>query len=67
MKNEKSLKDTIYNAILEDMFSLEYKPGDILNEKALVEKYECSKSPVREALFRAVQRQCVAQYSAIWI
>lgn len=33
MKNEKSLKDTIYNAILEDMFSLEYKPGDILNEK----------------------------------
>ena len=50
MKNEKSLKDTIYNAILEDMFSLEYKPGDILNEKALVEKYECSKSPVREAL-----------------
>ena len=50
MKNEKSLKDTIYNAILEDIFSLEYKPGDILNEKALVEKYECSKSPVREAL-----------------
>ena len=23
MKNEKSLKDTIYNAILEDMFSLD--------------------------------------------
>ncbi len=50
MKNEKSLKDTIYNAIMEDIFLLEYKPGDILNEKALVEKYECSKSPVREAL-----------------
>ena len=24
MKNEKSLKDTIYNAILEDIFSLEF-------------------------------------------
>lgn len=50
MKNEKSLKDTIYSAILEDIFSMDYRPGDILNEKNLVEKYNCSKSPVREAL-----------------
>jgi DNA-binding GntR family transcriptional regulator len=49
MKNE-SLKDTIYSAILEDIFSMEYRPGAILNEKSLVEKYNCSKSPVREAL-----------------
>ena len=38
MKNEKSLKDTIYNAILEDMFSLEYKPGDILNENGYIQE-----------------------------
>jgi len=50
MKNEKSLKDTIYSAILEDIFTMDYRPGDILNEKSLVEKYNCSKSPVREAL-----------------
>lgn len=50
MRNEKSLKDTIYNAIMEDIFSMDYRPGDILNEKNLVEKYNCSKSPVREAL-----------------
>ncbi len=45
-----SLKDKVYNAILEDIISLEYQPGDILNERSLIEKYECSKSPVREAL-----------------
>lgn len=48
--NQTSLKTTIYNAILEDIFSYKYKPNEILNEKALVEKYGCSKSPVREAL-----------------
>ena len=50
MKSEPSLKNMIYNAILEDIFSMEYQPGQILNEKTLVEKYNCSKSPVREAL-----------------
>ena len=45
-----SLKDAMYKAILQDILSYEYKPNDILNEKALVEKYGCSKSPVREAL-----------------
>lgn len=50
MSNPSSLKDTIYKAILQDILSYEYKPNDILNEKALVEKYGCSKSPVREAL-----------------
>ena len=47
---EPSLKETVRNAILEGIFSGEYQPGDILNEKSLIEKYECSKSPVREAL-----------------
>lgn len=50
MKTETSLKETIYNAILEDIIALEYRPGQILNEKTLIEKYSCSKSPVREAL-----------------
>lgn len=50
MKNEGSLKDAIYSSILEGIFAMDYRPGDILNEKALVERYNCSKSPVREAL-----------------
>lgn len=45
-----SLKDQVYELILEDILSYEYKPNDILNEKALVEKYSYSKTPVREAL-----------------
>ena len=50
MKNEISLKEAIYNAILEDVLALEYIPGQILNEKAMIDKYNRSKSPVREAL-----------------
>lgn len=50
MKNQLSLKDTIYNNILEDILSLEFKPNQILTEGYLIEKYGCSKTPIREAL-----------------
>lgn len=49
-KTKESLKTQIYNAILNSIFSGEFKPGQILNEKELVEKFGCSKAPVREAL-----------------
>ena len=45
-----NLKLVIYHSILDGIFSDEYKPNQILNEKELVEKYGCSKSPVRDAL-----------------
>lgn len=50
MNKKLSIKDKVYNAILEDILSYEYKPNQILNEKNLVEKYGVSKTPVREAL-----------------
>lgn len=50
VKDSQSLKDAVYNSIIEDILNLEYVPGDIINEKSLVEKYNCSKSPVRDAL-----------------
>lgn len=50
MRNKLSLKDTVYNAVMEDIFSLEYLPGQVLTEKEIIEKYNYSKSPVREAL-----------------
>ena len=50
MNKQSSLKDQIYHAILEDILSHEYRPKEILNEQALVAKYGCSKTPVREAL-----------------
>lgn len=46
----KSLKDQIQNQIMESIFSSEFKPQQILTEKALIDRYGCSKSPVREAL-----------------
>ena len=50
MANDRSLKDNIYDRILEGILNYEYKPNQILTEKELVAKYGCSKSPVREAL-----------------
>lgn len=50
MKTKDSLKNMVYDRILEGIFTDEYKPNQILNEKELVEKFGCSKSPVREAL-----------------
>lgn len=47
---KKYLKDIVYDAIMEDIYAGVHKPGDILNEGTLVAKYQCSKSPVREAL-----------------
>ncbi len=49
-KSESTIKELIYNSILEGIFNCEYQPGQILNEKVLMEHYNCSKSPVREAL-----------------
>lgn len=45
-----SVKDNIYNAVLESILDFEYEPNQIINERMLTERYNCSKSPVREAL-----------------
>lgn len=47
---QNSIKDKIYNAVWESILNFEYEPNQIINEKALTERYECSKAPVREAL-----------------
>lgn len=50
-KNKTSLlKTEIYESILEEVVEGTYKPGDIINEKHLIEKYGVSKSPIRDAL-----------------
>lgn len=50
MNTKKSLKTTIYDAVLEGIFQDQYKPGEILTENTLVEHFGVSKAPVREAL-----------------
>ncbi len=50
MEKRCSLKEKVYNDILDGIVRGEYKGGQILNESELVKKYHISKSPVREAL-----------------
>ena len=46
----KTIKEQVYSAIFESIIKGEFVSGDILREKELIEKYNVSKSPVREAL-----------------
>lgn len=45
-----SIKSQIYESILKDILDGIYQANDIINEKTLIEKYNVSKTPVREAL-----------------
>ena len=49
-KKNGSIKDAVYHSILDDILSDKYSAGEILNEKALIERYGFSKTPIREAL-----------------
>ena len=49
-KQQESLKNMVYQAILNGIFTDEYKPNQIINEQELVQKFGCSKTPIREAL-----------------
>lgn len=51
----KNLKEMVYSSIIADIANGVYKPNEILNERVLIEKYKCSKSPVREALILLCQ------------
>ncbi len=48
--SESTIKSRIYNAIWNDIIDGVYDWDYVFNEKSLVEKYQVSKSPVRDAL-----------------
>ena len=50
MEKAGSLKSVVLDRIMTGIVRGEYKPGEILTEGRLVEKYGCSRAPVREAL-----------------
>lgn len=50
MKQKQTLKEKIYHQIIDEIVSGGFSGGQILNEQELVEKYQVSKAPVREAL-----------------
>ena len=47
---KQSLKEIVYNETLKSIIKADYKPGQILNEQELINKFGYSKSPIREAL-----------------
>lgn len=47
---DQSIKSRVYESILKDILEGVYGINSVINEKALVEKYNVSKTPVREAL-----------------
>lgn len=50
MTKNTSLKQMIYDEVFQSIIRGEYAANDVISEKMLVEKYQVSKSPVREAL-----------------
>ncbi len=49
-EQNQSLKEQIYQTVLESIFDYDYKAGDIITEGDLIARCGCSKSPVREAM-----------------
>ncbi|WP_273321029.1 GntR family transcriptional regulator [Vallitalea guaymasensis] len=49
-KDIKSIKDKVYELIFQDIIRGEYPVNTIISERMLIEKYQVSKSPIREAL-----------------
>ena len=51
------MNQEIYRTIKDRILFLEYKPGQILNEKTLAEEFGVSRTPLREVLSRLVWEQ----------
>jgi len=58
-ENQKELDKVASNKIFDELktriIEMKYSPGDMLNEKALAEEFEVSRTPVREALIKLSQ------------
>lgn len=49
-KQNTRISDTIFEELKKSIASLEYKPGELLDEETLSKKYNVSRTPIREAL-----------------
>lgn len=47
---KKTLREQVYDAILRSILNGEYDVETVITEKAMIERFGCSKSPVRDAL-----------------
>ena len=50
---------SVYDALRMDILTLALRPGDLLDETALADRFEMSRSPIREALIRLAGEELV--------
>ena len=50
MDKAATIKSRIVEAVIQDIIDGRYSPNDIITEKELIERFNVSKSPVRDAL-----------------
>ena len=59
-KKEDSIKDQIYNKIFAGIMNNKFSFDEFLTEKSLMEKYQVSRAPVREALMQLRSDRIIA-------
>lgn len=59
-KKEDSIKDQVYNKIFAGIMNNEFSFDEFLTEKSLMEKYQVSRAPVREALMQLRSDRIIA-------
>lgn len=59
---ELSKTEILYNELRTDIINCKYELNEIINEKAIAEKYNVSKTPIREALAILVQEGYLVKY-----
>lgn len=59
-KKSNTLKDQVYDALFSDIINGLYPPSTILTEKFLMEKYDVSRAPIREALTQLTGTQLLS-------
>ena len=57
MKNSNTIE--IYKELERRIVKLEYKPGELINEKELIEEFGVSRTPIREALLKLSEKGLV--------
>lgn len=50
--NKNTTRDTVYNVLYENITKLRLKPGTLMSEKDISEKFNLSRTPVREAFIK---------------
>lgn len=55
----KNINDHVYSTVLDRILNLEYKPGDIIEEKKIATEFNISRTPVRESLLRLSNRSMI--------